>query len=444
MSSRNRVIWNEGLFIKPQHFQQQSRALEAQLNERLSGVSRYLYGFTALELNAEYLSFGRIALARAEGVFPDGTAFSLPHDDALPDPLEIHDGSVANQIVYLALPMVSDSLGEVQWPESGVSARFSHTTRPVRDLHSESGDYVDLDLAQVAPRLMLERDDRSAYATLAVGRILEKRADGSLVMDQNFFPTLLNVLAAPVLHRFVGEMAGLMRERARNIANRISAPSQGSVADVSDFMLLQLLNRTHPQFQHLSRLSHLHPERLFETLVSTCGELMTFTDESRLPQEYPSYDHDYPEATFSPLMLTMRQALSTVLESRAVAIQLQKRRYGLMVAPLTDTSLLDSAEFILAVRAEMPLERLRKQFVQQTKIASVERIRDLISLQLPGVPLTPLPVAPRQLPYHAGYTYFQLDRQSQAWDMLRNASGFAFHVAGEFPGLELQFWAIRS
>ena len=102
------------------------------------------------------------------------------------------------------------------------------------------------------------------------------------------------------------------------------------------------------------------------------------------------------------------------------------------------------AEFILAVKADMPLDDLRKQFTQQCKVASVEKIRDLISLQLPGIPLAALPVAPRQLPYHAGYVYFRLDDQSQAWQMLDNASGFAFHVAGSFPGLEMQFWAIRS
>ena len=84
------------------------------------------------------------------------------------------------------------------------------------------------------------------------------------------------------------------------------------------------------------------------------------------------------------------------------------------------------------------------QFTQQCKVASVEKIRDLISLQLPGIPLSALPVAPRQLPYHAGFVYFRLDDQSQAWQMLDNASGFAFHVAGSFPGLEMQFWAIRS
>src|SRR5690554_7162180 len=88
---------------------------------------------------------------------------------------------------------------------------------------------------------MLERDDRSAYASVAIGRILEKRPDGSLVMDPNFLPTMLSVRSAPRLQRFVGEMAGLMQERARNIAERVGAPGQGGVADVSDFMLLQML-----------------------------------------------------------------------------------------------------------------------------------------------------------------------------------------------------------
>ncbi|EPC00237.1 hypothetical protein L861_07010 [Litchfieldella anticariensis FP35 = DSM 16096] len=444
MASRNRVVWSEGLFIKPQHFQQQQRSLEGLIDTRLRGVSHYLYGFLTLELNAEFLSFGRVALSRASGVMPDGTAFQLPDDDIEPQPLEIDDSSITNQIVYLGLPLATDAVGEVRWPGDELPARFRATQRAVRDLHSREGDTTDLDVARVAPRLMLERDDRSAYACLAVARIVERRPDGSLVLDDQFIPTLLNVQAAPLLQRFVGEMAGLMRERARNIAQRLSTPHQAGVADVSDFMLLQLLNRAQPRFQHLARLGQLHPERLYATMLETACELVTFTDESRLPPETPAYDHEHPERGFRPLMQRLRQALSTVLEPRALAIQLQSRRYGLLVAPLSDTSLLDEADFILAVRADMPHERLRKLFLQQTKVASVERIRDLISLQLPGVPLEPLPVAPRELPYHAGYSYFQLDRQSQAWSMLSGASGFAFHVAGEFPGLEMQFWAIRS
>ncbi|BEH16338.1 MULTISPECIES: type VI secretion system baseplate subunit TssK [Marinobacter] len=444
MAATNRVVWSDGLFIKPQHFQQQQRYLEHQINERALAVSDYLYGFSDLELNAEYLSFGRVGLVRASGLFPDGTRFNLPQDDVMPEPLEITDASVANQVVYLALPLGSDTLAEVEWPDAPVAGRFRAQTVEIRDLHSIDGDAHSIDVGRVAPRLMLERDDRSAYASVAIGRILEKRPDGSLVMDPNFLPTMLSVRSAPRLQRFVGEMAGLMQERARNIAERVGAPGQGGVADVSDFMLLQMLNRAHPKFMHLARLRQLHPERLYEALLELCGELVTFTDESRLPKEFTPYDHDLPEACFSPLMQVLRQALSTVLEPRALSITLQQRQYGLTVAPVQDGQIIKDAEFILAVKADMPLDDLRKQFTQQCKVASVEKIRDLISLQLPGIPLSALPVAPRQLPYHAGFVYFRLDDQSQAWQMLDNASGFAFHVAGSFPGLEMQFWAIRS
>ncbi|MDR5868662.1 type VI secretion system baseplate subunit TssK [Halomonas koreensis] len=444
MASRNPVVWSEGLFIKPQHFQQQQRSLEGLVDTRLRGVGGHLHGFLTLALNTEYLSFGRIALSEASGVLPDGTPFRLPDDDLEPPALEIDDASVANQVVYLGVPLATDGVAEVSWEASSLASRYRATQRGVRDLHSRVGDLADLDLARVAPRLLLENEDRSAYACLAVARILERRPDGSLVLDEGFLPTLLNVQAAPVLQRFVGEMAGLMRERARNLAQRLATPDQSGVADVADFMLLQALNRAQPRFQHLARLGHLHPERLYASMLETCCELTTFTAESRLPPEFPAYDHDHPEAAFRPLMQSLRQSLSTVLEPRAMAIQLQSRRYGLKVATLADRSLLDDADFILAVRADLPPERLRKLFVQQTKVASVERIRDLISLQLPGIPLEPLPVVPRQLPFHAGYSYFRLDRHSEAWSMLQGASGFAFHVAGDFPGLEMQFWAIRS
>jgi type VI secretion system protein ImpJ len=74
----------------------------------------------------------------------------------------------------------------------------------------------------------------------------------------------------------------------------------------------------------------------------------------------------------------------------------------------------------------------------------VEKIRDLVNLQLPGIGLRPLPVAPRQLPFLAGYTYFELDRGSEYWQQLINSAGFAMHVAGNFPGLQMRFWAIRK
>lgn len=443
MSSRNRVIWREGLFIKPQHFQQQQRHSDYALHARLSALSDYFYGLQSLAINEDYLGFGRIALVGATGILPDGTVFNIPNDDVLPTPLEITDASVANQKVYLALPLSVSGVNEVN--QGGqVATRLQAHRHDVRDLHSEGGDVVSLEVGRVSLRLMLEREDRSAYASLAIARILDKRPDGGLVLDPNFMPCSISVSAIPTLKRFLGESAGLVAERARSLSQRIAAPGQQGVADVAEFMMLQLLNRAQPQLSHLARLGTLHPERLHEALVQLCGELMTFTDESRLPPEFPAYRHDDQQVSLEPVMLALRQALSTVLSPRAVSIQLRKHQYGVMVAMVNESELMQSADFVLAVRARMPQEQLRKQLLQQTKVASSDKIRELISLQLPGIPLLPLPVAPRQLPYHAGYSYFQLDRQSPAWQMLAVSNTLAFHIAGDFPELDMQLWAIRS
>ncbi len=100
--------------------------------------------------------------------------------------------------------------------------------------------------------------------------------------------------------------------------------------------------------------------------------------------------------------------------------------------------------FVLAVRADTPAEELRRRFPSQLKIGPVEKIRDLVNLQLPGIALQPIPVAPRQIPYHAGFVYFELDQANELWSQLKASGGIALHVGGEFPGLKMEFWAIRG
>jgi type VI secretion system protein ImpJ len=112
---------------------------------------------------------------------------------------------------------------------------------------------------------------------------------------------------------------------------------------------------------------------------------------------------------------------------------------------IADIELQRNASFVLAVNAQMQGEALRARFPTQVKIGPAERLRDLVQLQLPGISLRPLPVAPRHIPFHAGFTYFELEtRGNELWKQLETSGGLAMHIAGDFPGLALEFWAIRS
>lgn len=443
MTTRNPVVWGEGLFVKPQHFQQTARYLEHCINAR---GSRYWYGFTELELNQEFLAFGKIVIIRARGVMPDGTLFDIPHDQPPPDPLTIPDASAANQTVYLTLPLRSDGTGQVRWPDSYANARYLLRSEEVRDTHSHQGNHTPLDLAVPNLQLALDRDDRSAFTSLALGRILDVRPDGSLLLDAGFYITGLHLHAIRPLARFMEEISSLMHERAKSIAQRIGSPGQSGVADFTDFSLLQALNRWQHKFRHLARDPDVRPLDAYLACGQASGELATCIDESRLAPEFPAYQHDNPKSTFLVLEQTLRRLLGTVLQPRAVSLPLVKQTHGILTAQVNDSSLLDGADFILAVHARMPLEKMRHLFLQQAKVASPQKLVELIRLQLPGIPLSPLPVAPRHLPFHAGFTYFQLDRTAADWQRLmpKGANGFGFHISGDFPELQLQFWAIRS
>ena len=178
-------------------------------------------------------------------------------------------------------------------------------------------------------------------------------------------------------------------------------------------------------------------------LAGLLGELMTFTEPSRLPCPLDVYDHHDLTKTFKTLLPEVKRALHTVLSPRAVNLPLHLRD-GIWQADIHDTELLQSATFVLAVAANVPVDQIQRQFIQQSKISSQEKIRNMVSVQIPGIPLRALMVAPRQLPYHSGFSYFELDKSGQAWTEMAAAGAVALHVSGSFPDLNMQLWAIRG
>jgi len=108
-----------------------------------------------------------------------------------------------------------------------------------------------------------------------------------------------------------------------------------------------------------------------------------------------------------------------------------------------DPELLRSAMFVLAVNADKPGEFVRTRFPAQVKIGPPDKIRDLVRLHLPAIAVEALPMAPPRMPYYAGYTYFQLDRGSELWKQLDVTKVLALHIAGDFPGLQLELWALK-
>jgi type VI secretion system protein ImpJ len=368
----------------------------------------------------------------------------MPDDDPLPPPVDVAP-DVRDQRLFLAVPLLR--AGELE------SARSPVTDELVRqEIHEfqvanaavTSGDPATLEVAALRTRLLLEREATEAYACVPLAHVVECRADQQVVLDEEFIPTILQIRAANRLTTIATELLGLFHQRGEALGGRVAATSRGAASELADFLMLQAINRYEPLLAHFVETGVLHPEAFYQFSVAAAGELATFTKTSKRAPKFPGYRHDRLRETFEPVVASLRESMSKVMTQVAISIPLEPRKFGISVAIVPDRSLFSSAVFILAARADGPAEYVRQRFPTQVKIAPAEKIGDLVRQGLPGVPVVPVPVTPRQIPFHAGYAYFELDQTHELWDQLKNSGGVAIYVPGDFPGLAMEFWAIRN
>ena len=445
MSWENKVIWSEGLFLQPHHLQQQTRYTETLVSHVTRSTTPYPWGLSELAIDDDLLKLGKISVKACAGVTPDGAPFRVPQTDFHPPAMDVPD-TVRNCVVHLAIPTRRPGALEVSLDEAdSAGARYRAEEVELTDVMGRDRRPVTVAIGKLRLQLALEVDDLTDLLVIPIARIIEVRADNSIILDRAFIPTVLDLRAAPALSGFMNELDGMINQRIEALAGRITAGGGAKgVSDIADFMLLMVCNRVLPQIRHVTGIENAHPEAVYRFLVGLAGELATFLSADKKPQRFPSYRHDELTAVFQPVMRALRQYLSQVLEQNAIAIPLEERKYGVRVGVISDKRLLTNATFVLSVQAEVPADTVRRHMPAQAKLGPVERIRELVNSALPGIGLRALPVAPRQIPFHAGVVYFELDGDSPFWKQMTTSGGLAIFVPGDFPGLHMELWAIRN
>jgi type VI secretion system protein ImpJ len=430
------------MFLRAQHFQQQDRWLEQAQRAATASLRAYPWGVGSMVVDRDLLATGRFALTSASGTFEDGTPFAIPTETDHPPPLDLPE-TARNALVYLAVPV--RQLGAVEIAvEPGSEGRYALKDFEAYDTHSGTPQTATLQIGRLRLRYLLESDERAGYLCIGVARVIEVAADRRVTLDERWIPPALLCAATMPLIGLITELSGMLNQRGEALAARMTAPGQRGVSEVSDFLLLQSINRWQKLLEHWAGAGNLHPEDLYAALVQMAGEFATFTETTRRPSTYPGYRHEDLQRSFAPVVADLRRSLSAVIEQNALPIPLQERRHGVHVGQIVDRAVLRGSVFVLTVQADMPSEELRRLFPSQVKIGAVEQIRELVNSQLPGIVVRALPVAPRQIPFYAGASYFELDRNSPHWQQMQSSGGFALHISGEFPNIRLELWAIRG
>ena len=164
--------------------------------------------------------------------------------------------------------------------------------------------------------------------------VVEVGADRKVVLDDQWIAPCLACSAAPPLTGLLAELAGLLNQRGEALAARLTAPGSRGVADVSDFLLLQSVNRSQKLLAHWASDGNVHPADLYAALVQMAGDFATFTEASRRPSDYPPYRHADLQRSFAPVIADLRRSLGVVLQETNLftGTVMENIRYGRLEA----------------------------------------------------------------------------------------------------------------
>jgi type VI secretion system protein ImpJ len=440
MPWRSKVLWSEGLFLRPHHLQQTDRYVEHLVQSRARYISPYPWGFASLEIDRDLTQQSRFSVRRASGLMPDGTPFDIPAESPVPAPIDVPE-TAAKQLVWLSMPMAADGAREVDAADADSGSRFVSASEMLIDSTAAVRVQEEIDVAY--PRLGFEirRTAKPGYVGLPMARIVEVR-DKAIVFDEKFAPPVLSCSAHPVIEGWIDRVIGWTDTKLEELARYAADPTSGGGLQSADYFVLQLLNRHLSVLKHYRHSYYIHPERLYEELLHLVGELATFASPERRARDYAAYDHDDLEQVFEPVLRDLQDFLSARLGRRAIRLEIVEKAPNAFMSTIRDRALFRNATFVLEVAARRPLTEIQMQFPHLFKLGPNTKMNEIVHAHLPGVPLVHTPTPPPAIRIISDHVYFILDRSSPLWPEFSTASAMGMHFSGDWPELQLELWAV--
>ena len=424
----NRIVWSEGLFLRPQHLQQQDRWTEDLMRAALGAQSLQRHGFRALRLDAAALDAGLLGIEAAEGVMPDGTPFTLAETMAELAPVQVRSGMSGT--AFLAIPAERSGAATIDPAHTEpAGGRYRGEYRRVRDTIRGGAEPEEIEVARLAPRLILPGEEVIGHVTLPVAAVDGLDADGHVLLSEGFVPPALVTSAVPWYATFAQEvLAGL--DRIADAHGQMVLDGTG--ASVENLLILELANAARPRVAHLVSQDLHHPSDWFMELAGLAGRMATFGSSSRRLTELPAYDHTKPGAALTALADTLRSLILSLryVEPKSRPLKVSRHSDNVWTVRIDNPEILKTSRIVLCIGGDMSEEMLRRTFVEQATVGAADDFDNLWKIKLRGIPLKPLHSQPREIPYNGDRLCLELDRSSKHWASLSNAPGFVLGVTG--------------
>lgn len=461
------IFWRQGLFLTPQHLQQQD-AYAAWQPKALWRISqRYGWGVNVLEVRADYdpalradlIRTGIFELVRCELVTKDGQIIlagsSQAGANALVAPRSFRDlidptGAVG---VYIGIPRYNPSyenLADFKPDASAMNppARFSVFQHGERDLFDDSAGDTDVAYLQFNLTILFSNEPNFNFAADAfeLVKIAEIHAvtniEGAVRINREYIAPCLSVKSSPALHEKLKSLRDLLLGKAEEFAafkrqRGIRATTSGN-QDTLRVVMLQTLNRTAASLHHQLESGVAHPEVLYQDLRCLVADFSAFSEEysalgrqllnSQDGGDLPPYQHEDLRLCFSRAVQVAQDLIRSLTAGPEAGITLVfDGVFGEYRASLPQEVLIsERARFYLMIDSLVGGDQIAALLQQTGKICTAELMPQIRKGAVRGLKVTYIPVAPEELPQRGGnHHYFGIDTNNEYWARIRDAGNIA-------------------
>ncbi len=452
MNPSSKILWGEGLFLRPQHFQRQDAYHEARLVDAMRALTPYPWGLRRLRVDADALVAGMLRLRELQLVLPDGEFFNAPRDDELPEPLALRSipVGIAEIVFHAALApwRASGSNCSSAAEAADAGLRYSRHELESADAFTAAAP-ARLTVLRRSLRLLPEGAPRDHLVHVPLLR-LRRTGAGAFALDERFMPPVLAISAAPALEDMLRRLLDTLQAKVDALYGLHREPSRHVVefrsGDVASFWLLHTASAAYAALSHLHHHPGLHPERLYERMLELAGALMTYS-RSKTIADLPPYDHAAPQPCFAALEAIVRELLETVISTRCLSIMLEETKPSSHNGRLDSQKIGKGTTLILGVQARMAANELVTTVPRQFKAGSPDDVDNAVEMATHAVGLTHLPSAPDAVPVRAGVQYFALEsggRYEAAYQQMLKAQAISVYAPAGLPELKLELFAVNT
>jgi type VI secretion system protein ImpJ len=434
----SRVVWAEGMYLAPQHFQAQNRYFEAAFQFATSSLWNHAYGLAACQLDADALRNGTVSLLQARGMFQDGLPFDIPECDARPDPRNIAEQflpTTESLTVALAIPCWHPGQQNCDLdPIPTGNVRYSGTTEMVHD-ENTGQDPKPVKIGRKNIRIVVMGKEDENLLTLPIARVTRDQS-GHYVYDPTHVPPTLRMSSNEWLSRMLQRLVEILEEKGAVVSQEQQSNGRFQMGmsprQVAQFWFLHAINSGLTPLRHILLAKHRHPEELFREMSRLAGALCTFSLESN-PRSLPAYNHYDAGPCFAQLEEHIIRHLEIIVPSQAVVIPLQAAARYFYEGEIRDQRCLGRSRWILGIRSPIGEADLISRTLQFVKVCSAQFVPELVKRALPGMALTHMPVPPSAVAAKVDAQYFVITRSGPCWEHIMRTSKVGVYVPGDLP-----------